>query len=352
MVAYLHAQNAPIYIAHKRYNMKNKKFISLSLILLCILAMSVFSLSSCDDEDEQTGPTTIYFTATFDFKNGDEPYVTKVADGSLVTPPIPPERENYIFNGWKRKGYIWNFSKDAVFEDIEFAAQWIDASSIFTTQKISDSEVAITSYSGFLTEIRIPEIISGFTVTAIGDEVFKDYSSGTATMIVLPSTVKSVGDRAFSGCSEITVEIMGTLDHIGDRAFENCAKLKGISLSEKVTSIPYKAFAGCTALEEIKIPKSVLTVGEDSFNGCSAIKTMILSAPSATVENAAFANCGSLVTVFFEGTKEEWENVKTKMDVGGGGNDNLLEAKIYFYSETEADGDFWHYTDKGEPRCW
>ena len=53
----------------------------------------------------------------------------------------------------------------------------------------------------------------------------------------------------------------------------------------------------------------------------------------------------------FEGTKEEWEQIVPKIDAGGGGNDKLLEAKVYFYSETEAEGDYWRY-DNGEPRCW
>ena len=334
--------------------MKNKKtifkYLSFSLLLLCILPLMLFSLVSCDDE-EAPQPTTIYYTATFDFKNGDEPYVVRVEDGTLAVPPIPPERENYIFNGWKSKGYYWNFSQDHIYEDVNFVAQWIDASSIFTTEKNSDDSVTVTAYSGFLSEIRIPEVISGLKVTAIGDNVFNDYGNSNTTVIVLPETVSSVGASAFKDCDAIKVEIEGKLSHIGDEAFNGCLLLENITFADDLKTIPYKAFAGCTALKDIKIPKGVTTIAEDAFDGCAAFQTIIIASTDLTVENGAFANCDGLLTVFFEGSKEEWEAIVPKIDAGGGGNDDLLEAKVYFYSETEAEGDYWRY-DNGEPRCW
>ena len=334
--------------------MKNKKTIfsslSFSLLLLCIVPLMLFSLVSCDEEDVPKD-TTIYYTATFDFKNGDEPYTVKVEDGALVVPPIAPDRENYIFNGWKCKGYFWNFSQDYVYEDLNFVAQWVDASSIFTTKKNADDSVTVTAYNGFLSEIRIPEVISGFKVTAIGDGVFKNYRNGNTSVIVLPESVTSVGASAFQYCDGIKIEVKGKLSHIGDEAFNGCLLLENITLAEDLKTIPYKAFAGCTALKDVKIPKSVTTVAEDAFDGCAAFQTIIIASTDLTVENSAFANCDGLLTVFFEGSKEEWEEIVPKIDAGGGGNGDLLGAKVYFYSETEVEGDYWRY-DNGEPRCW
>ena len=330
--------------------MKNKKIIFL-LLLLCILSLTLFTMVSCKKDGEPQESTTIYYTATFDFKNGDEPYVVKVADGMLITPPIAPERENFIFNGWKTKGYYWNFENDHIWEDVDFVAQWIDASSIFTTKKNSDNTATITAYNGFLSEVRIPEIISGFTITAIGDGAFENYSNANTTVISLPKTVTSVGNAAFKNCNLSKIEIEGTLSYIGEEAFSGCALLEKITLSDKLTAIPYKAFAGCEALKDIKIPKGVTTIAEDAFDGCVAFQTIIIAAKDLAVENGAFANCDGLLTVFFEGTKEEWEQIVPNIDAGGDRNEKLLKAKVYFYSETEAEGDYWRY-DNGEPRCW
>ena len=334
--------------------MKNKKTIfsslAFSLLLLCLLPLMLFTLVSCDEDDTPKN-TTIYYNATFDFKNGDENYVVRVEDGALITPPIAPERENYIFNGWKTKGYYWNFSSDFIREDVYFIAQWVDAASIFTTQKNSDDTVTVTAYSGFLSEVRIPEVISGFTVTAIGDNVFEDYSNGNTTVIALPKTVTSVGASAFKNCDASKIEIEGELSHIGEEAFSGCLLLESVKLSDELEVIPYRAFAGCEALTGVKIPKGVKTIAEDAFDGCSAMQTIIIAATELTIENSAFAGCDGLLTVFFEGNEAQWETIIQNTDAGGNGNDDLLDAKVYFYSETEKDGDYWRY-DNGEPRCW
>jgi hypothetical protein len=127
--------------------------------------------------------------------------------------------------------------------------------------------------------------------------------------------------------------------------------LENITLSDTLQTIPYKAFAGCEALKNIKISKSVTTIAEDAFDGCTALQTIIIAAKDLTVENGAFANCDGLLTVFFEGTQAQWEQIVPKIDAGGDRNNDLLEAKVYFYSETEAEGDYWRY-DNAEPRCW
>ena len=323
---------------------------TVAVILVCL--MSLFAFSACNDNDENGNDTQkIYYTATFNFSNGDDPYTVKVEEGALITPPIAPERENYIFNGWKQKGYIWNFDTNYVFSDVSFTAQWIDASSIFSTQKNSDDSLTVTEYKGSLTEIRIPEIISGFRVSAIGDGVFQNFADGNATVIVLPKSITSVGTAAFEGCSELKVIVEGSLSHVGERAFNGCLQLESIAFDDSLTQIPFKTFAGCSALKDIKIAKGTKTIGEDAFDGCSAIQTLIISSKELSVENSAFADCDALVTVFFEGTEEEWNAVYSKIDVGGSGNADLLDAKVYFYSETEAAGDFWYYNADGEPRC-
>ncbi len=94
---------------------------------------------------------------------------------------------------------------------------------------------------------------------------------------------------------------------------------------DTVTSIDNYAFRDCTSLTSVTIPASVTSIGE-----------------------WAFEECTSLASVFYGGTAEDWDVI-----VIGGSNDPLLNATLYFYSETapNVSGNFWHYVD-GEIVIW
>ena len=319
---------------------------------LFVLVIALTCLSACNDTTTEQPKEKIYYTVSFKFNNGDADYALNVERGSLVPAPITPERENYIFNGWKFDGRIWDFTKDEVYENIAFTAQWIDASSIFSYSVNDDSTITVTEYKGALTEIRIPEVISGLTVTAIGDNVFKAFDDFDVSLITIPKTVTSIGKSAFEGCDFVPITILGKLSTVGEQAFDGCAKLVTVSLGEEMTEIPFRAFADCASVTELTIPKNVTVIGEDAFSGCSAIKTALLLSTDFSVDDSAFAGCDSLITVFYMGSEEQWSVMLSKVDNGGNGNDDLKRADVYFYSESEAEGPYWHFNDKNQPRCW
>ncbi len=344
----------PIPIIQRGYYMKSnfKRFILVSVALI----LALLCLASCKKEPEKSNDTPTYYNATFNFNNGQEPYTVQFKRGALITPPISPERENYIFNGWKSEGKTWDFSKDLTNSDVVFTAQWIDASSIFGYSTNSDGTITLTEYRGSLTEIRIPEVISGLTVTAIGDGVFKNFEGVGATVITVPETVTDIGASAFEGCTTTAVKILGEISVLGERAFDGCAKLSGIKLSENVTEIPFRAFAGCSLLTEMTLPKNVTKINEDAFWGCASIKTLVVLSPELLVDDSAFAGCDGLLSVFFVGNDTEWKTVLLGVSDGGNGNDKFKKANVFFYSENEPEGEnkssFWHFNNKGEPRCW
>ena len=103
------------------------------------------------------------------------------------------------------------------------------------------------------TGMAIPEEISGYAVTAIGDGAFKDYNS--LTRVVIPDCVTSIGERAFEGCANLTsITIPDGVISIGDAAFEYCTGLTSIIIPDSVMSIGDGAFKGCSSLESITIP--------------------------------------------------------------------------------------------------
>lgn len=86
----------------------------------------------------------------------------------------------------------------------------------------------------------------------IENGVLKKYT-GTATEVVIPEGVTSIGDYAFIGCSSLTeVVIPERVTSIGDYAFADCSSLSGMTLPKGLISIGYEAFCGCSGLEYIK----------------------------------------------------------------------------------------------------
>ena len=121
--------------------------------------------------------------------------------------------------------------------------------------------------------------------TSIGYDCFKNTELQSIT---IPGTVKSIGDRAFAGCTELTsITIPASVTSIGGGAFEDCTGLTSIAIPDSVTSIDGSLFRGCTGLTSITIPDSVTSIGGYAFGDC---------------------NQGLVIT--FLGTETQWNNVK------------------------------------------
>ena len=95
----------------------------------------------------------------------------------------------------------------------------------------------------------------------------------------------------------------------------------------------------------------VNAIGENAFNGNTDITYVLIDRAVTSIGQGAFNLCSSLINVYYNGTKEEWETLCSSIGVS---NDYLIDAKVYYFSETEpADGFFWHFdTDGKTPVSW
>ena len=86
---------------------------------------------------------------------------------------------------------------------------------------------------------------------------------------VIPSSVTSIGDYAFSSCDSLSeIVIPSSVTSIGDSAFSSCDSLSEIVIPSSVTSIGDWAFSFCSSLSEIVIPSSVTSIGDSAFYNC------------------------------------------------------------------------------------
>ena len=123
------------------------------------------------------------------------------------------------------------------------------------------------------------------------------------------TTVRDIGDNAFSGCSDLTqITIPDTVKTIGTNAFNGCSSLKSIEFPVRLQKIGFNAFYSCTDLSSIEIPNSVTTIEGFAFNNCSALKTITIPTNVETIGNRAFYDCNSLTEIIVADGNESFSS--------------------------------------------
>ena len=140
---------------------------------------------------------------------------------------------------------------------------------------------------------------------------------------VIPSSVTSIGDRAFSFCSSLKyisipksviclngnpfAEWNGKLECLSPNfvfeddilfnkdksriiSFRN-QKIKSYVIPSSVTSIGNSAFLDCRSLSEIVIPSSVTSIGDRAFSGCDSLSEIVIPSSVTSIGDSAFYNC-------------------------------------------------------------
>lgn len=167
---------------------------------------------------------------------------------------------------------------------------------VFTT--VNDQECALSGI-GTCTDssIVIPAEHMGRRVTMIADMAFAH--NHAITSIMVPATVKRLGDYAFAWCHNlhaVTFENNG-VHTIGERCFIGCDKLMQLYLGDSLSTIGEKAFAFCSSLCTLALPYGTRTVGHSAFEGCRSLQTVILPETLEKLSDNMFGACISLTSV-------------------------------------------------------
>lgn len=140
-----------------------------------------------------------------------------------------------------------------------------------------------------LASITIPE-----NVRSIGAQAFVDCNS--LTEIEIPGSVTSIGRIAFSCINLSKVTFHEGLVTIGDEVFFG-APISEIVLPTTLREIGYRAFGDCKLISEVSIPEGVTTVGKQAFWNCNALTDVSISSTVTDLGYGAFGLCPNLETI-------------------------------------------------------
>lgn len=158
------------------------------------------------------------------------------------------------------------------------------------------------------------------SLTSIGKRAFDGCM--LLDTISMPEKTVSIGDSAFINCKQLRyVTIPAGMTHIGRDAFYGCPwnnshpagliymgkvayKYEGdmppgtsIALAEGTSGISDSAFANCKNLISITIPQSVTSIGRSAFDGCAELTSLTVPENVKTIERYTFNGCDKLQTI-------------------------------------------------------
>ncbi|MBQ7307265.1 MAG: leucine-rich repeat domain-containing protein [Clostridia bacterium] len=202
----------------------------------------------------------------------------------------------------------------------------------------------------FVENIEIPE-----GVEEICDDTFINCKN--LQSIKFPSTLKTIkfpGKLYFDKCPSLTSISVDTKNTFfqskGNCLIENATKtLVGVLPNcvipndgsiRKITSFLFYH----SPIKNIVIPNGVRTLCEYLF-AYSELESIVLPKTITKIETHVFAYCKSL-KIYYEGTKEDWENIKTKSF--------SHTSSLYYYSKQQptTEGKYWHYNENNEITIW
>lgn len=120
--------------------------------------------------------------------------------------------------------------------------------------------------------------------------------------LILPKSLKKIGDGAFRMCKNITAVSIPADCTIGVGTFTSCTGIKFVRI--EADHIPESAFMTCEGLERLELVGNNIKVGARAFCGCSALVDISGAENIDVAGDEAFYFCTALETIDLENASE------------------------------------------------
>ena len=163
---------------------------------------------------------------------------------------------------------------------------------------VISSSVTSIGDSAFLWCSSLSEIVIPSSVTSIGDYAFSGCSS--LKYISIPKSVICLNGNPFAGwtgkleCLSPNFvyedDVLFNKDKSRIISFRN-QNIKSYVIPSSITSIGDRAFSGSDSLSEIVIPPSVTSIGDGAFLGCRSLSEIVIPSSVTSIGKGAFCFC-------------------------------------------------------------
>lgn len=163
-------------------------------------------------------------------------------------------------------------------------------------------------------------LMNASSLTLIDDSAFQFCTN--LTSIDVPSSVKTLGDHAFTGCSSLALNEIGGMGYIGNNANEKLILVKYVD--DKMTSAKIStdtkficsgAFERHPVLNTVNIATDsatsagVVSIGSNAFAFCPKLTSIVIGKSVTNIGDFAVMGCKSLKTIKYGGNSTAWKSV-------------------------------------------
>ena len=265
---------------------------------------------------------------------------------NIVIPVSVVELGDDVFDGCNAFNDIYYFGSESDWALVTKAADNAvlnNATLHFNCKTEGDIIYTFNQNTGML------EILTGSAIPSFTEDSLPSWSSAGVLSVIIPDSIKSIGDNAFAGCPNLenvyytgsktswqTLSVSNTgnntlktasiycdihrendiiwtfdtqtqtLTIAGSGNMESYSldnlppwntykySVKAVDIKKGITSIGNYAFYQNSNMETISIPDTISSVGSYAFSGCGAVRTVSLPNSVTEIGSSAFAGCASL----------------------------------------------------------
>lgn len=242
-----------------------KKIISVTAVILLLCAL----LCSCDISDISAGSLKISYKAY-----GDGLAVTGVPDNATIPEIVIPDEydgKSVVAIADFSMVNLENVTKITIGKNVSEIGPWaMENNKKVTAIEVAEENEYFCDVDGVLFTKDMKTLLFYPMARAASETTDENGNKIKSISYAVPEGVEAVRTKAFYKCSDIReLTLPSTLKSIEEKAFFRCS-ISEIILPEGLEAIEKDAFA-YTGLKAIDIPSSVKAIGEYAFYNCTSL---------------------------------------------------------------------------------